>query len=134
VSADEERTAIGDHRENEHYHHFTSYPLMEPRRQSKLLILYSDRVLMTHSDALVNVKASTLIRWHRQGFRLFWRWKSKPMHRWKESVYRGTSFAKQSDWSASCSPNTILTLSAMSMAILGSVAFIGELIGIGWRV
>src|SRR5215831_4176505 len=30
-------------------------------------------------DALVNVKASTLIRWHRQGFRLFWRWKSKPM-------------------------------------------------------
>src|SRR5262245_47627442 len=32
-------------------------------------------------DALVNVKASTLIRWHRQGFRLFWRWKSKPMGR-----------------------------------------------------
>jgi hypothetical protein len=27
VSADEERTAIGDHRENEHYHHLTSYPL-----------------------------------------------------------------------------------------------------------
>src|SRR5215471_1098402 len=32
-------------------------------------------------DALLNVKASTLIRWHRQGFRLFWRWKSKPMGR-----------------------------------------------------
>ena len=32
-------------------------------------------------DALVNVKASTLIRWHRQGFQLFWRWKSKPMGR-----------------------------------------------------
>src|SRR5215468_8292270 len=32
-------------------------------------------------DALVNVKASTLIRWHRQGFRRFWRWKSKPMGR-----------------------------------------------------
>src|SRR5215467_12552921 len=31
-------------------------------------------------DALVNVKAPTL-RWHRQGFRLFWRWKSKPMGR-----------------------------------------------------
>jgi putative transposase len=27
--------------------------------------------------ALVNVKADTLIRWHRQGFLLFWRWKSK---------------------------------------------------------
>ena len=29
-------------------------------------------------DALVNVKPGTLIRWHRKGFRLFWRWKSKP--------------------------------------------------------
>jgi hypothetical protein len=29
VSADEERTAIGDHRENERYHHLTSYPLMQ---------------------------------------------------------------------------------------------------------
>src|SRR6186997_2797620 len=28
-------------------------------------------------DALVNVQANTLLRWHRQGFRLFWRWKSK---------------------------------------------------------
>src|SRR5215831_7212902 len=31
--------------------------------------------------ALVNVQAETLIRWHRQGFRLFWRWKSKLMGR-----------------------------------------------------
>jgi putative transposase len=29
-------------------------------------------------DALVNVKPDTLLRWHRKGFRLFWRWKSKP--------------------------------------------------------
>ena len=49
MPADEERTEIGDHRENERYHHLTSYPLMEPRRQSKLLILYADRVLMTHT-------------------------------------------------------------------------------------
>src|ERR1700752_5058795 len=32
-------------------------------------------------DALVNVKADTLLRWHRQGFRLFWRWKSTPTGR-----------------------------------------------------
>jgi hypothetical protein len=32
-------------------------------------------------DALVNVKPDTLIRWHRKGFRLFWRWQSKPMGR-----------------------------------------------------
>jgi hypothetical protein len=31
--------------------------------------------------ALVNVKADTLIRWHRKGFRLVWRWKSKPSGR-----------------------------------------------------
>ena len=31
--------------------------------------------------ALVNVKADTLIRWHRKGFRLFWRWESKPTGR-----------------------------------------------------
>ena len=32
-------------------------------------------------EALVNVKADTLLRWHRRGFRLFWRWKSKPTGR-----------------------------------------------------
>jgi transposase InsO family protein len=32
-------------------------------------------------DALVVVKPETLIRWHRKGFRLFWRWKSKPSGR-----------------------------------------------------
>ena len=29
-------------------------------------------------DALLIVQPQTLIRWHRQGFRLFWRWKSRP--------------------------------------------------------
>jgi putative transposase len=29
-------------------------------------------------DLLTIVKPATLIRWHRQGFRLFWKWKSKP--------------------------------------------------------
>jgi putative transposase len=32
-------------------------------------------------SALKNVKPDTLIRWHRKGFRLFWRWKSKPTGR-----------------------------------------------------
>jgi len=27
---------------------------------------------------LVVVQHQTLVRWHRQGFRLFWRWKSRP--------------------------------------------------------
>ncbi|HLM82036.1 MAG TPA: hypothetical protein VK302_15630, partial [Terriglobales bacterium] len=28
--------------------------------------------------ALTIVQPETLIRWHRRGFKLFWRWKSKP--------------------------------------------------------
>jgi transposase InsO family protein len=32
-------------------------------------------------NALWNVKPDTLIRWHRKGFRLFWRWKSRPRGR-----------------------------------------------------
>jgi putative transposase len=32
-------------------------------------------------SSLVVVKPDTLIRWHRRGFRLFWRWKSKPVGR-----------------------------------------------------
>jgi putative transposase len=32
-------------------------------------------------DALVIVKPETVIRWHRKGFRLFWRWKSKRLGR-----------------------------------------------------
>jgi putative transposase len=27
------------------------------------------------------VKPETLVRWHRKGFRLFWRWKSQPVGR-----------------------------------------------------
>ncbi len=29
-------------------------------------------------EALIIVKPDTLIRWHRKGFRLFWKWKSRP--------------------------------------------------------
>jgi hypothetical protein len=29
-------------------------------------------------DALKIVKPETVIRWHRAGFRVYWRWKSRP--------------------------------------------------------
>jgi putative transposase len=48
----------------------------------------SARWLMAHLSwlfdwlsALAAVKPDTLIRWHRKGFRLLWRWKSKPTGR-----------------------------------------------------
>ena len=34
--------------------------------------------LFNWRDALVVVQPQTLVRWHSQGFRLFWRWKSRP--------------------------------------------------------
>jgi hypothetical protein len=34
--------------------------------------------LFNWRDALVVVQPQTLIRWHRQRFRLFWHWKSRP--------------------------------------------------------
>ena len=32
-------------------------------------------------EALIVVKPDTLVLWHRKGFRLFWRWKSRPKGR-----------------------------------------------------
>ena len=37
--------------------------------------------LFAWRDALVNVRPDTFVRWHRQGFRLLWRWKSRPVGR-----------------------------------------------------
>ena len=37
--------------------------------------------LLDWRTSLVVVKPDTFIRWHRKGFRLFWRWKSKPTGR-----------------------------------------------------
>jgi len=55
----------------------------------------SARWLMAHlsrlfdwGGALVAVKPDTLNRWHRKGFRLFWRWKSS---RQEDRLFRGIS-------------------------------------------
>src|SRR5258706_8689986 len=37
--------------------------------------------LFAWRDALVIVKPDTFLRWHREAFRLFWRWKSRPSGR-----------------------------------------------------
>ena len=37
-------------------------------------------------DVVVMVKPDTVIRWHRRGFRLFWRWKSRPRRRGRPPV------------------------------------------------
>jgi hypothetical protein len=45
-----------------------------------LLVLLASR-LRTWRQALVILQPATLLRWHRAGFRLFWRWRSTPRSR-----------------------------------------------------
>ena len=56
---------------------------VKPRRadDSTRWMMATLRRMFQWRDALVNVKPNTLLRWHRKGFRLFWRWKSKPTGR-----------------------------------------------------
>jgi putative transposase len=52
---------------------------VKPRRAeaaAKMTLVLLSR-LFAWREALAVVKPDTLIRWHRKGFRLFWRWKSK---------------------------------------------------------
>jgi len=56
---------------------------VKPRRaddSTRWMMATLSRMFQWH-DALVNVKPNMLLRWHRTGFRLFWRWKSKPTGR-----------------------------------------------------
>ena len=47
---------------------------------TRLLMVILGR-MFSWRDALVNVKPDTFVRWHRKGFRLLWRWKSRPVGR-----------------------------------------------------
>ena len=52
---------------------------VKPRRahdSTRLIMVILGR-LFAWRDALVNVQPDTFIRWHRKGFRLLWRWKSR---------------------------------------------------------
>jgi putative transposase len=59
--------------------------LQRSRRGHKLRLGWTDRVLwvwLSHvwndwRSALLILKPETIIAWHRQGFRLYWRWKSR---------------------------------------------------------
>src|SRR5438094_866452 len=55
-------------------HKVKTRPLTDAARCT--LVLWSR--LCEWRSALVVVKPDTLIGWHRKGFKLFWRWKSRP--------------------------------------------------------
>src|SRR5215469_10650632 len=56
---------------------------VKPRRadDSTRLVMVMLGRLFSWRDALVNVKPDTFLRWHRKGYRLLWRWKSRPVGR-----------------------------------------------------
>ena len=56
---------------------------VKPRRASdatRLTMVFLS-TLFRWRTALASFKPKTFLRWHRQGFRLFWRWKSRPRGR-----------------------------------------------------
>jgi hypothetical protein len=54
---------------------FHPSPVLTPQDRGVLVLLASR--LRTWREALLIVKPDTLLSWHRQGFRLFWRHRSK---------------------------------------------------------
>jgi hypothetical protein len=44
----------------------------------RLLWVWLYRLWPRCADAMALVKPATVVQWHRQGFRLFWRWRSDP--------------------------------------------------------
>jgi transposase InsO family protein len=48
------------------------------RRSDRFLWTWLSRCWPGWRRALVVVQPETVLRWHRQGFRLYWRWKSRP--------------------------------------------------------
>src|ERR1700681_1321017 len=56
----------------------------------RLLWVWLSRLWNGWQPALVIVKPETVIAWHRQGFRLYWRWKSRM--RWADPLCRARSF------------------------------------------
>ncbi len=47
------------------------------RNIDRLILVWMYRVFPSILDAITVVKPETVIRWHRQGFRAYWRWKSR---------------------------------------------------------
>jgi transposase InsO family protein len=44
----------------------------------RLAFIWLYRLCPAAADAVTTIRPETLLRWHRRGFRAFWRWKSRP--------------------------------------------------------
>ncbi len=56
-------------------------PRRRLRASDRVLWVWLSQLRPDWRSALLIVKPETVIRWHRQGFRLYWRWKSRHLGR-----------------------------------------------------
>jgi putative transposase len=56
-------------------------PRLKVRARDKLLWVLARRLRLNWRRHLLLVSPDTVVRWHRQGWQLFWRWKSRPVGR-----------------------------------------------------
>jgi hypothetical protein len=47
------------------------------RNVDRLVLVWLYRLFPSLLDAIIIVKPETVLRWHRRGFRAYWRWKSR---------------------------------------------------------
>jgi putative transposase len=55
-----------------------STPRFRLRRRDRIFWVCLSRLWANWRASLVLVRPATVVAWHRQGFRLYWRWKSRP--------------------------------------------------------
>jgi putative transposase len=55
-----------------------STPRFRLRRRDRIFWVCLSRLWTNWRASLVLVRPATVVAWHRQGFRLYWRWKSRP--------------------------------------------------------
>jgi putative transposase len=61
-------------------------PRLRLRRADRVFSMGLSQIWSRWSNALVIVKPDTVVHWHRAGFRLFWRWKSRSRTPAKDDV------------------------------------------------
>ena len=54
-----------------------SSPKLRFRRQDRVFLSFVTNLFIGWRDALLIVQPETLIKWHRQGFKMYWTWKSR---------------------------------------------------------
>jgi putative transposase len=54
-----------------------SVPRLKLRRTDRVVLCWLSRLWTGWRSALLIVQPATIVRWHREGFKLYWRWKSR---------------------------------------------------------